>query len=245
MYQAVELGKFVNRGFLNGPYCPIYGFGVIIVVVSLNPLKENIIVLYAGSVVLTSALEFVTGFVLEKIFSQHWWDYSEEKFNIGGYICLKFSLLWGVACIVVVRLIHPSIESFINWFPHSAGVIILTVVCTGFASDFIVTVMAILRIKKKIKLLNDISAEMRRISDKTGEKLFNGVENIREKSEELNEKNARLKKRMEELHNKYQHIAENRSFTVRRIENAFPKLKIIHVKSLKEQLKEFKTKMKK
>lgn len=238
MYQAVELGKFINRGFLNGPYCPIYGFGVIIVAVSLNPLKENIIALYIGSVVLTSALELVTGFVLEKIFNQHWWDYSEEKFNIGGYICLKFSLLWGVACIVVVRLIHPSIEKFINWIPHGVGVIVLTVICIGFASDFIVTVMAILKIKKKIKLLNDISAEMRKISDKTGEKLFNGVENIREKSEELNEKNAQRRKRMEELENKYRQITANRSFTAKRIENAFPKLKIIHIKSLKEQIKE-------
>ncbi|MCM1132298.1 MAG: putative ABC transporter permease [Ruminococcus flavefaciens] len=239
MYQAVELGKFVNRGFLNGPYCPIYGFGVIIVAVSLNPLRENIIALYIGSVVLTSALEFITGFVLEKIFNQHWWDYSEEKFNIGGYICLKFSLLWGVACLIVVRLIHPSVEKFINWIPHGAGVIILIIICTGFASDFIVTVMAILHIKKQMRILDDISAEMRRISDRTGEKLFNGVKTIQSKGEELNGKNAQRKKRLEELTARYREISHKKSFTNRRLEHSFPKLELImSVEVLKKQLSE-------
>ncbi len=245
MYQAVELGKFINRGFLNGPYCPIYGFGVIIVVVSLYPLRENIIVLYVGSVLLTSVLEFFTGFLLEKIFSQHWWDYSEEKFNIYGYICLKFSLLWGVACIVVIRLINPYIENFVNWIPHKAGIVILIVLYTGFISDFIFTVSVILNIKKKMRILESISAEMRKISDKTGEKLFNGVENIREKGEELNEKNTQLKKRMEELHNMYQQIAENRSFTGKRLEHSFPKLKLNQAESFKKKIDEVKTKISK
>lgn len=235
IYQAVELGKFINRGFLNGPYCPIYGFGVIIVIVSLYPLRENILILYAGSVILTSVLEFVTGFILEKIFHQHWWDYSEEKFNISGYVCLKFSLLWGVACIVVVRLIHPSIEKFINWIPHGIGMIALTVICIGFASDFIVTLTAILHIKKNMKILNDISNEMRKISDRTGEKLFDGVKKIQIKNEERNEKNIQRKKRIEELTARYKEVSQKNSHVGRRLEHSFPKLKkAISAKSLKK-----------
>ena len=115
-YQAVEYGVFINRGFLGGPYCPIYGVGVIVVTLALYPLRETIILLYVGSVVLTSSLEFVTGFILEKIFHQHWWDYSDDKFNVKGYICLKFSLLWGVACLVTVRIIHPARRTYP---PHS------------------------------------------------------------------------------------------------------------------------------
>lgn len=235
IYQAVELGKFINRGFLNGPYCPIYGFGVIIVIVSLYPLRENILILYAGSVILTSVLEFVTGFILEKIFHQHWWDYSEEKFNISGYVCLKFSLLWGVACIVVIRLIHPSIEKFINWIPHGIGMIALTVICIGFASDFIVTLTAILHIKKNMKILNDISNEMRKISDRTGEKLFDGVKKIQIKNEERNEKNIQRKKRIEELTARYKEVSQKNSHVGRRLEHSFPKLKkAISAKSLKK-----------
>ncbi|MCD8188171.1 MAG: putative ABC transporter permease, partial [Ruminococcus sp.] len=132
MYEAVEQGKFINRGFLNGSYCPIYGFGVIIVILCLNPIKDNILILYFGSVILTSALEFLTGFILEKIFHQKWWDYSDSRFNLKGYICLKFSLLWGVACLIVVTIIHPLIELFVNWIPHTLGVVILIILFAGF-----------------------------------------------------------------------------------------------------------------
>ena len=76
----------VNRGFLNGPYCPIYGFGVILVCYSLEPIKENIVVLYVGSVLLTTFLELITGFLLEKVFAQKWWDYTRERFNLKGDI---------------------------------------------------------------------------------------------------------------------------------------------------------------
>lgn len=231
VYQAVEHGKFINRGFLNGPYCPIYGFGAVIVISSLLPISENVFILYVGSILLTSALELLTGFVLEKIFHQHWWDYSEEKFNIGGYICLKFSLLWGVACLIAVRIIHPMIEKFVNWIPHTIGVITISTICVGFASDFIITVSAILNIKKKMRILEGISAEMRKISDKTGEKLFSGVETIRSKSEELNEKNAQRKKRLEELSAKYKEISEKKGFNGRRLEHSFRKLKLFSDKN--------------
>ena len=176
VYQAVEHGKFINRGFLNGPYCPIYGFGVIIVTGALDPIKSNAVVLFFGSVLLTSMLEFITGFVLEKIFHMHWWDYSEEKFNIRGYICLKFSLLWGVACIIVVRIIHPAVSVFMDKFPATAGIIIISVYMIGVASDMIVTVLAIIHFKRRIVLLENISSQMRKLSDKTGEKIFDTVE---------------------------------------------------------------------
>ena len=118
IYAAVNSGKFVNRGFLNGPYCPIYGFGVVAVVLCIYPIKDNLPVLFFGSVILTTLLEFITGFVLEKIFNEKWWDYSDEHFNIKGYICLKFSLMWGLACIIVIRVIHPLIIKFVDFVPH-------------------------------------------------------------------------------------------------------------------------------
>ena len=93
-YAALDRGIFVNRGFLNGPYCPIYGCGVVIVVAALTPLKDNLLILFAGSFLLTSILEYITGFILEKVFHNKWWDYSNKPFNLHGYICLKFSIYW-------------------------------------------------------------------------------------------------------------------------------------------------------
>ena len=92
IFAAFKQHRFVNRGFLNGPYCPIYGCGVVIVVAVLTPLKENLFFLFVGSFLLTSILEYITGFVLEKVFHNKWWDYSNLPFNIKGYVCLKFSI---------------------------------------------------------------------------------------------------------------------------------------------------------
>lgn len=89
-YAALDRGIFVNRGFLNGPYCPIYGCGVVIVVAVLTPLKDNLLILFIGSFLLTSILEYITGYLLEKVFHNQWWDYSDKPFNIHGYVCLKF-----------------------------------------------------------------------------------------------------------------------------------------------------------
>jgi len=77
-YATLDAGKFVNRGFLNGPYCPIYGIGVLVVVVILTPLKNSLLILFIGSFVLTSVLEYITGYVLEKVFHNKWWDYSDK-----------------------------------------------------------------------------------------------------------------------------------------------------------------------
>lgn len=240
IYQAVELGKFINRGFLNGPYCPIYGFGVLIVVGCLNPIRDNVLILYIGSILLTSALEFLTGFILEKIFHQKWWDYSDEHFNIMGYICLKFSLLWGVACIVVVRVIHPLIEKFVNRIPQTIGYIILAVLFTGFLSDVIITVLGIMHIKRRLHLLNSISAEMRKISDYSGEKIYDAVYEIREKSNKISEKNEARKRRFEELKEKYKRESEKKEHTIQRIERAFPRLKLNQGKSIKDIIEEIK-----
>ena len=245
VYQAVEHGKFINRGFLNGPYCPIYGFGVIIVTGALDPIKSNAVVLFFGSVLLTSMLEFITGFVLEKIFHMHWWDYSEEKFNIRGYICLKFSLLWGVACIIVVRFIHPAVSVFVDKFPATAGIVIISVYMIGVASDMIVTVLAIIHFKRRIVLLENISSQMRKLSDKTGEKIFDTVEEAMNRKEELDAKSEEFRKKYDELKERYKAVLEKREHTIERIQRSFPKLSFDSLKSFRDQLDEIKNKINK
>jgi len=94
VYAAVKSGKFVNRGFLLGPVCPIYGFGAVGVIVALAPVKDNKLVLFVCSVLLASGIELIGGWLLDKIFSQRWWDYSHRPFNIGGYVWIIFIQLW-------------------------------------------------------------------------------------------------------------------------------------------------------
>ena len=84
IYAAVSTGQLVNRGFLNGPVCPIYGFGMIIVLFTLSPLADNLLLLYLGGVILPSVLELVGGWALYKLYHTRWWDYSDRKWNLDG-----------------------------------------------------------------------------------------------------------------------------------------------------------------
>ncbi len=127
--------KVCKQEILNGPVCPIYGVGVTVVILCLTPIKDNLVFLFVGSVLLTSFLEWLTGFVLEKVFHDKWWDYSEMPFNIGGYICLKFSLLWGLACVFIIDIVQPIIENFVNRVNNKVGWAIIIFCMVVFVAD--------------------------------------------------------------------------------------------------------------
>ncbi len=250
IYATVNSGKFVNRGFLNGPVCPIYGAGVVLVLFVLEPLKDNIFILFIGSVLLTSLIEFITGLILEKIFNDKWWDYSKDPFNIRGYICLKFSLLWGVACIVVVDVIEPLIYDLIKVTPKVFGYIILTISLIIFLIDFIVTVSAILKFKKRLYIMDELVSKLKDLSDEIGENLSDGVlvamekqEVVKENVEDVRDKFIltvdieKRKKELEELKDKYRKYFENKEFGYERLFKAFPALQKGKYKERIEKIK--------
>lgn len=186
-FAALNTGKFVNRGFLNGPLCPIYGFGVVLVLHLLTPFSHSLPLLFAGSVLVTSALEWLTGFLLEKLFHQRWWDYSAEPFNLGGYICLKFSLAWGFACLFVVKLLHPTVELFIRLLPHTLGVILLWVLVLYGMVDLTATVRTILKINARLEKIDELAGRIRAHSNEFGETLAEHVLGAAERSAGLKE----------------------------------------------------------
>ena len=168
---ALNTGKFVNRGFLNGPVCPIYGFGVVIVVLCLTPLMENTLLLFLGSVLLTSLLELGVGFALEKLFHQRWWDYTNEPFNLGGYICLRFSIAWGLACLLVMEIIHPSVLWLIRHIPHTLGLVLLACFVSVMAVDLTATVRTIARINRSLGQIDELAGRIKALSNDLGENL--------------------------------------------------------------------------
>lgn len=186
-YAALRTGKFVNRGFLNGPVCPIYGCGVVVVLAWLEPLKGNFVLLFLGSVVLTSALEWATGFVLEKLFRQRWWDYSDKPFNLGGYICLEFSVMWGFACLFVVDILHPSIEFFIRLIPHAMGWVLLGLFSAAMAVDLAATVRTIAKINRQLDQIDQLARRLKTASNEFGENLADRVLEAAEKSADWKE----------------------------------------------------------
>ena len=189
---SVTSRKFVNRGFLNGPYCPIYGCGVVIVVAVLTPLKDNLLILFIGSFLLTSILEYITGYLLEKVFHNQWWDYSDKPFNIHGYVCLKFSIYWGLACTFIMDVLHPIIYKGITLMPHIVGMILICIIMTVFFVDCGITVATILKFNKRLKVMDEMAERIHKLSDEIGENIYENVTDIVEKSGEFQETHAEL-----------------------------------------------------
>ena len=187
IYHAAGAGIIVNRGFLCGPVCPVYGFGVIGVfgliqralpaMLSLPAARfvsdENIwivLCIYLIGVVVASAIELFAGWVLDKIFHARWWDYSREPFNLHGYICLRFSLIWGFAILLVVRIVQPILAHTgpVN-IPERIGWWVLAVIYAAYLADLAVTVMILIGLNKKREELNRIQSEMHVLSDQLTE----------------------------------------------------------------------------
>ncbi len=254
-YAAVDKGKFVNRGFLNGPVCPIYGFGGSIVIFFLYQYRENFLIVFFGAVVLSTILEFITGYVLEKIFHEHWWDYSDKPFNIKGYVCLEFSILWGVACTFVVDAIHPPVEKLVCFIPAKIQMISIAIIIVLFVADISVTVTTIVHWKHQVRVMVEIVELLRGFSDEVGDSLSSSVlkamskgtewkDNFEQDERIINAK-AELESKKEELdciREKYAAMSKKKFLGHRRLENAFPKLSRFNPLSVRESWKEIKEK---
>lgn len=263
-YAALDTGRFVNRGFLNGPVCPVYGCGVLVVIVVLTPLKDNFLILFFGSFILTTVIEFITGFLLEKLFHNQWWDYSNEHFNICGYVCLKFSILWGIACTLIMDVIHPTIYKLIKIVPKLPGTIILVIICIAFAVDLIITVSTILKFNAHLKMLDEMGAKLKVLSNEIGENIYEGVTTVIEKSDDLKEsmelKSAEFsenheelvenwsnlkdslndkKEELRQLQVKYKETLEKRNSGEKRLMKAFPAMKAKEHEDAYSKLKKY------
>ena len=179
IFHAVALGKVVNRGFLNGPVCPVYGFGVLSVFAMINTLQnsgyqmsEGMIFLFG--VILATVVELIAGWLLDVCFHARWWDYSDKPLNFHGYICLEFSLIWGLAIVLVVKVFQKYVENNTSTQADSTfGWMILAILYCVYLADLIVTVAVIRGLNKKLTRLNTIRSDMRVVSDKLSDTVAN------------------------------------------------------------------------
>ena len=193
VFHAVTQGKVINRGFLCGPVCPIYGTGVLSVLFFVEYLLPSfkgwlaangnmpdaripeIIVLFLFGMFAASLAELVTGWTLDKIFHERWWDYSDRPFNFHGYICPLFSILWGLAIVFVVRVMHPFIAAHTaEAIPERIGWPILAVLGVFYLADIVVTVAIVRGLNKKISELDEMRANMRIVSDHLTDRIGKG-----------------------------------------------------------------------
>ena len=199
-FVAVTAGKVTNRGFLNGPVCPIYGCGMIGVLLALLPVEKNIWLLFLGGMVICSAVELFGGWILDKIFHMRWWDYSDEKFNIGGYVCLAFSFMWGMAVVFAVKFVHHPIMAVVKKIPFQIQVIIVVVCGVVFVVDMIVTLKNLIGINKSLGQLDKLAESLHTVGDQLKDVVGNSAITVAEKAEEgmeiLDEKTADSRERI-------------------------------------------------
>lgn len=106
--------KFVDRGFLLGPYCPIYGCGILLIVFLLKKYTDSILVLFILAMVICMVLEYLTSYFMELIFKARWWDYSDKKYNINGRICLEYAVFFGLGGTLIMYIVHPFVLGIIG-----------------------------------------------------------------------------------------------------------------------------------
>lgn len=181
-YAAVCRKKFVNRGLVNSPLCPIYGFGSVLFCLFLPELTEKPFFLFLGGLLLASLLEYATGMAMEKIFRRKLWDYSSIRYNLGGYICVRYCLLWGALALLTMLFLNPLLCGVLRLIP---GPVTLAVQWTASALlliDSAATVIAVLGMKIRAGRLSQLSAEMKRTSRLLENKLTVSVQKRMQKS---------------------------------------------------------------
>lgn len=161
VFKSIRDKRFINSGFLTGPFCPIYGFGALLIVQSTKILDDIFIFKFLPSIfvkvilfiILTTILEYCTGLLLEKLFKCTWWDYSDEFLNIKGRICLKYSIMWGILAYIFLQSIHPLFSFDIVSTSLLLKYIFLTVIVIYFTWDITKSIKEIINLKE-IVLVN-------------------------------------------------------------------------------------------
>ena len=265
IFHAVALGKVINRGFLNGPVCPVYGFGVLSVFALLNTIQSGGHVMSEGMIfvfgfVLATLVELIAGWLLDVCFHARWWDYSDKPLNFHGYICLEFSLIWGLAIVMVVKVFQKYVENQASHTPATWEWVVMAILYAAYFADFVVTVATIRGLNKKLTRLDKVSSDMRIVSDKlsntlatttidTAQKVGEGKVQValakaelrdatiaqKDKSiEMLRTKKAELQAQFDELSGS---ITNHTVFGQGRIIKAFPEMKHRDYFELKKKLK--------
>ena len=177
VFAAVKEHRLVNRGFLCRPICPIYGFGMVALVTAMQlvPKPEqtgegtNTVLVFFVGMFITTLIELVGGWVLFKLFHTRWWDYSMYRFNLGGYICPQFSLLWGLGSVLMVKVVHPLVAGLSMPLPGVPLLLVDAVLLVLFGVDVALSAAAAIGLNRYLTEIDEMRAALRRTSDRLTE----------------------------------------------------------------------------
>ncbi len=230
-YCSLRPKKWINRGFLRGPICPIYGTGGLVMMLALLPLRNltkslylNELIIFVVGMVLCDIVEFMTSYIMEKLFNARWWDYSNKKFNLQGRICLTHTLYWGTCSCLFVFILEPIVNLYIvGQVSESSRNILTYIFLTVFAFDLLDTVIHALGIRNFSSTFKKISEEISEFAvlvyTTVGGKSESDSETLKK---ELDDKFNELNTKYEKFKNDFKNI---KSKSKKRLFKAFPFLK--------------------
>lgn len=216
-YCSICEHRLVPRGFLYGPICPIYGAGVLLMILFFTPLKRNLVLFYVTAVVVMSSWEYFVAWLLETVTHVKYWDYSHFRFNLKGRICLWVALVWGILSYVVIFYIHPPIDSRFDLIPPALKYALCGVLLIILLADATLTIHHLALVSKLVVgvtvLSEELQVQLALGKAELADKLEPKAEAVRQK---YNDEVARLERISRRFRNRYSRMSFNRHYTVRR-----------------------------
>ncbi len=246
IYCSIGEKKIVYRGFLHGPYLPIYGFGAMSVLFLLEPFINNIVLLFIAGMISTSIIEYIGSLLLEKIFHIKLWDYSNYFFNINGRVCLLNSTLFGILSLLIVNVIHPYIFRFVNYLPQVVQYYLTMIIVFGMSFDFALSASKMASFNKALDEFRDRSEEVKEkiLTLKKNGKAEDFVQTIRDKwNEEQIQRKARLARRNKRIINAFPSMKKKNIYIDTQLDKVREEFSSLLIKG-KKQYNELKLKRK-
>ena len=209
-FVSVRKRRWVNRGFMYGPMLPIYGFGALAVLISTIRVRDSIPLIFLFGMVGATLLEYVTGAVMERLFNVKYWDYSTQKFNLNGYICLTSSLGWGLFSVLLVKFVHVPIEGAVLKIPTIIAEGIAFVLTVAAAVDVTQSFNDAMDLKRILAQLEESKKQIRKIQEKLKVASEEFVEDYRQRAGEFVEDyRRRVEEHVEDYRGRAEEMAED------------------------------------
>ena len=227
-----------KRGFLNGPVCPIYGHGALVVLLCLHGGCKNPLLTFLLGAVLTSLVEYITSFAMEKLFHMRWWDYSQYKFHLNGRICLLNSTLFGLASVFLCHFANPPISAWLAGLLASGAAVPLSLILLAvYLTDIVLSVRGAIQLGGRLARLHAIYGEL---SEKLESMTAEARQTVHTKLEERGgELTARLEAVRQEAQQKLRTLYDRQSLFERRLLRSFPTMRSIHYPEAMKKWKEY------
>lgn len=204
VYVSLKKRHPVNRGFMRGPFLPLYGSGAIMMLLVSMPFRENVWLTYIAGCIGATVLEYVTGVVMEALFKVRYWDYSKQKFNFKGYICLSSTLVWGGLTILMTRVMHRPIERFVTAISEPVLTAVIFLLTIYIVVDFTLSFKAAVDLRDILVKMEEAKEELERIQKRLDVIIAISNEELETRRQELQAKRQELQAKRQELQAKRQ-----------------------------------------